>query len=326
MSHENNLRVKPVLGFDIGGTQIKAAVVAAEGKILTAHRIPTPSSLTEFCNAMKQLIQNLHLPESGISGVGIGCKGIISPATTEVLALPGGLHYLEGRRLNELITPLLEAPYPFAADNDARVALEGERRWGAARGRENVLMLTLGTGVGGAILVDGKILRGAGGAAGHAGHLTVESDGVECICGNRGCLETAFSARAIESAAFAAIHRGVATELHNLTARPPTCADVFECARRGDVVARDIVQHAILLLGGAVAGLVHVLDPEIVILGGQIAESGELLFSMIQRELDWRTKTLLRRSVPVVKSELADPSGVLGAAALAFDAVASPPK
>jgi glucokinase len=325
MSHENKLRVRPVLGFDIGGTQIKAAVVDAEGMILAAGRAPTPSSLPEFCKAVAQLVQDLRWRESGISGIGIGCKGIISPATTEVLALPGGLHYLEGKRLSEIIAPLLEGPYPFAADNDARVALEGERRWGAARGRQNVLMLTLGTGVGGAILVDGKILRGASGAAGHAGHLTVDSEGVECICGNHGCLETAFSARAIESAAFAAIHRGVPTELHNLASRPPTCAEVFECARQGDAVATDIVHHAIRLLGGAVAGLVHVLDPEIVILGGQIAESRDLLFSMVQRELDWRTKTLLRRRVPVVKSEVADPSGVLGAAALAFDAVALRP-
>jgi glucokinase len=322
MSHENDLPARPVLGLDIGGTQIKAAVVSAQGEILAAHRAPTPSALSEFRTVLAQLIQDLQVSQSEISGVGIGCKGIIDPTTTEVLALPGGLHYLERRRLSEIITPLLREACPFAADNDARVALEGERRWGAARGRENVLMLTLGTGVGGAILVDGRILRGAGGAAGHAGHLTVDPDGVECICGNRGCLETVFSARAIESAAFAAIHRGVATELHNLPSRPPTCADVFECARRGDGVATDIVQHAILLLGGAMAGLLHVLDPDVVILGGQIAESGDMLFSTIQRELDWRTKTLLRRSVPVVKSEVADPSGVLGAAALAFDAVA----
>jgi glucokinase len=322
MSHKKHLPVQPVLGLDIGGTQIKAAVVTAEGQILAAHRTLTPSSLTDFCEVLAQLIQDLHVHKPAISGVGIGCKGIISPATTEVLALPGGLHYLEGRRLSEIVAPLLGAPCAFAADNDARVALEGERRWGAARGRKNVLMLTLGTGVGGAILANGKILRGSGGAAGHAGHLTLDPNGLECICGNRGCLETVFSARAIESAAFAAIHRGVATALHNVSARPPTCADVFECAWHGDAVARDIVQHAVLLLAGAVAGLVHVLDPEVVILGGQIAESGDQLLSIIQQELDWRTKTLLRRSVPVIKSEVADPSGVLGAAALAFDAVA----
>jgi glucokinase len=322
MSHGNSLPIRPVLGFDIGGTQIKAAVVSSEGVILAACRTATPPNLPEFGTALTQLTQALQVRDAGISAVGIGCKGIIDSATTEVLALPGGLHYLEGRRLSDVITPIIEMACPFAADNDARVALEGERRWGAARGRKNVLMLTLGTGVGGAVLIDGRILRGTGSAAGHAGHITVDAHGVECICGNRGCLETVFSARAIESAAFAAIHRGVVTQLHNLTSRPPTCAEVFECARQGDAVARDIVQHAILLLGGALAGLVHVLDPEVVILGGEVAESGDLLFSLIQRELDWRTKTLLRRSVPVIKRQVADPSGVLGAAALALDAAA----
>jgi glucokinase len=322
MLHTDNLHARAVLGLDIGGTQIKAAVVSAEGKILKARRAPTPSTFPEFCSSLGNLVQDLRLSGSAISGVGIGCKGILDPATTELLALPGDLHYLEGRRLDEIIMPLLPALCPCAADNDARVALEGERRWGAARGRKNVLMLTLGTGVGGAILVDGRILRGAGGVAGHAGHLTVDPDGPLCICGNRGCLETAFSARAIESEAFAAIHRGVATQLHGINSRPPSCAEVFECARQGDEVARNIIERGAAVLASALAGLVHVLDPEVVILGGQIAESSDLLLSMIQREVDWRTKTLLRRRVPVVKSEVADPSGVLGAAALALDATA----
>lgn len=311
---------KFALGIDIGGTQIKAAAVDAQGKILASGRTPTPYSLPEFRRALPNLIEDLHSGGIDICGAGIGCKGIIDPATTEVLALPGDLHYLEGHRLNEMMAPLLPPGCTIAADNDARVALEGERRWGAARSRQDVLMLTLGTGVGGAILAGGQLLRGAGGAAGHAGHLTVNPDGPVCICGNRGCLETAFSARAIENEAFAAIHRGLATQLRSTNSHPPSCAEVFDCARRGDAIAKDIIDRAGRQLAAAIAGLVHVLDPEIIILGGQIAESGDMLFGLVQRELDWRTKTLLRRSVPVVRSQVADPSGVLGAAALAFDA------
>jgi glucokinase len=314
-----------VLGLDIGGTEIKAAVVGARGGIVTSKRIPTPGSLSALSEALRVLIASVCRPELTIRAAGMGCKGIIDPETTKVLALPGELHYLEGERLDGIVAPLLPAPCLVVADNDARVALEGEVRWGAARGRRNALMLTLGTGVGGAILADGRILCGAGGAAGHLGHVTVDPSGKDCICGNRGCLETIFSAREIESEALAAIHRGIETALRQPDSRPPTCAEVFECARRGDRAAKHIIERAIFVLGAALAGLAHAFDPEIVVLGGQIAESEDALLEPLQRELNWRTQILLRRSVPIVKSQLADPSGVLGAAALAIEAVARQP-
>ena len=308
------------LGLDIGGTEIKAALVDGKGSIIASHRLSTPRTMADFRGAIKELAGHLRLGEVDIKGVGVGCKGIIDPSSTEVLALPGELNYLEGRRLNELISPFVPAGRPVAADNDARVALVGEHIWGAARGRRNAIMLTLGTGVGGAILADGRILRGAGGVAGHLGHLTVDPDGGLCICGNRGCLETFFSARAIEAEAFAAIHRGVKTQLLETGSRPPSCNDIFECARRGDEVARIVVEKATLILGSAIAGLIHVLDPEVVILGGQITQAGDLLFEPIQNEIDWRTRYLLCRKVPVVKAQIAEPSGVVGAAALAIEA------
>ncbi len=311
-----------VLGLDIGGTEIKAALVNSQGDIIASHRAPTPGTLSAFQESIKTLAGRLHLGEVTIRGVGVGCKGIVDPRTTEVLALPGELNYLEGRRLSELIAPVVAVPCPVAADNDARVALVGEHIWGAAQGRKNVIMLTLGTGVGGAILTDGKIMRGAGGVAGHLGHVTVDPNGGLCICGNRGCLETVFSARAIEAEAFAAIHRGVKTQLQGMGS-PPSCSDIFECARKGDEVARIIVERTTLILGSAIAGLVHVLDPEIVILGGQITRAGDCLFDPIQREVDWRTRYLLCRKVPIVRAQIAEPSGVVGAAALAIEAATS---
>jgi glucokinase len=308
------------LGLDIGGTEIKAAVVSSKGDIIASHRAPTPGTLPAFQETIKTLAGHLHLGELNVRGVGVGCKGIIDPHTTEVLALPGDLNYLERRRLSEILGPLVPVPCPVAADNDARVALIGEHRWGAARGRQNAIILTLGTGVGGAILSDGLIMRGAGGVAGHLGHVTVDPNGALCICGNRGCLETVFSARAIEAEAFAAIHRGAKTQLLNTSSRPPTCNDIFGCAQKGDEVARIVVERATFVLGSAIAGLVHILDPEVVILGGQITQAGDFLFNPIQREVDWRTRHLLRRKVPIVKAQIAEPSGVVGAAALAIEA------
>jgi glucokinase len=149
----------------------------------------------------------------------------------------------------------------------------------------------------------------------------MDPDGPLCICGNRGCLETLFSARAIESEAFAALHRGVETRLAAGQSKVPTCAEVFELAQQGDAVAADIVQRATNVLGAALAGLAHVLDPEVIILGGQISAAGDaLLLEPLRKDVGWRARCLLRRDVPVVRSKLVDPSGVIGAAALALEA------
>jgi glucokinase len=309
-----------LLGIDIGGTQIKGATVDEAGTVKQSLRVDTPASLDEFRQALPRLIRQLSASGAGVSAVGIGCKGIINPETTRVEVLPGTLHYLEGQMLSEIVGPALPAAVPIAADNDARVALAGEVAWGAARKCRNVVMLTLGTGVGGGVVADGRVLRGATGAAGHIGHLTVDPFGVLCICGNRGCLETVFSARTIESDAFAAIHRGTESRLLAHGAKLPSCAEVFELARQGDAVASDIIRKATVVLGGAVAGLAFVFDPELIILGGQISEAGDVLLGPLRAEVRWRTQGLLRREIPVVRSALVDPSGVLGAAALALEA------
>lgn len=310
-----------LLGMDIGGTQIKAATVDETGTIARSLRADTPASLGEFRQTVVRLIGELNSSAVRIHAAGIGCKGIINPETTRVEVLPGTLHYLEGQVLSEIVAPALPPDAAVAADNDARVALAGEIRWGAARQRRNVVMLTLGTGVGGGVVADGRILRGAAGVAGHLGHLNVDPDGVPCICGNRGCLETVFSARAIESEAFAAIHRGVDSRLLAWSTKPPTCAEVFDLAQQGDKVAGDIIRKAIHVLAAAVAGLIFVFDPEIVILGGQISEAGNLLLEPVRTEVRARTLSYFRREIPVVRSTLVDPSGVIGAAALALEAI-----
>src|SRR5690348_11336727 len=171
-----------LLGLDIGGTQIKAACVDESGSIAQARRVNTPASLDEFRQAMRGLLRELIPPAVTIQAAGVGCKGIINPETTRVETLPGTLHYLEGQLLAEMIAPALPSKTPVAADNDARVALAGEIAWGAARECRNAVMLTLGTGVGGGILADGRVIRGVTGAAGHIGHLTMDPDGPLCIC------------------------------------------------------------------------------------------------------------------------------------------------
>jgi glucokinase len=192
--------------------------------------------------------------------------------------------------------------------------------WGAARGRANVLLMTLGTGIGGALLADGRLLRGHSGVAGHLGHVNAEPDGPPCICGSRGCLEAVFSARAIEGEAWSAMHQGAVSPLMDRIRRQPedlNCRLVFEFAASGDEIAAWIVKRRIHALGAVLAGLLHAFDPELLILTGQIAEAGDALFQPLRRDVWKRTRGLLRRKVPVVPAGVSDNTGVTGAAALA---------
>ncbi len=304
-----------VLGIDIGGTEIKAGIVDGNGRVLEARSVPTPADLGAFQAALREAAGF----DAQVEGAGIGCKGVINPRTTRVEIMPGTVHFLEGTCLAELVRPLLGREVPVAADNDARVAMAGEMVWGAARGRADALMLTLGTGVGGAAVVNGGLLRGQTGAAGHLGHVTIDADGPLCICGNHGCLETCFSAKAIEAEAFRVIHFGCEsrlTEWFRERPREVTCQAVFEAAAEGDGAARRIVERAIHRLSAALAGLLHIFDPEVVIVGGRIAAAGEALFDPLRREVAWRTRVMMAREVPVVRAQIADHTGVVGAAAL----------
>jgi glucokinase len=292
-------------------------MVDEKGAILASRTIATPADLDSFLPSLRDAIRWLVEATAVPAGAGVGCKGIIDPDSTRIEALPGALHFLQGLRIADLVG--LPMDVPVFADNDARVAMAGEMVWGAARGHENVLMLTLGAGVGGAVIANGHLLRGHSGVAGHLGHLTIDPDGPVCACGNRGCLETVFSARAIEGEAWAAMHRGCASTLTRLFREQPrlaTCRTIFQAASEGDELSRVIIGKAIHKLGAAIAGLLHVFDPEIVIIGGQVADAGADLLVPLQEEVWRRSRGLLGRDVPLVEQQVADKSGIVSAAGL----------
>jgi glucokinase len=301
------------IGVDIGATAIKAALVGLRGDLLASFREGSPrttSSLRDFVHSVRK---HATVP---VLGIGIGCKGVIDAATTRVNRLPGDLHFLEGCMLRELAGA---DGLPVYADNDARTALVGEVLWGAARGRRNVLLLTLGTGVGGAALIDGVIVRGASGAACHLGHVTLDIRGGLCICGNYGCLETCFSSRAIESGYFAHIHRASKTLLSlDDAGGVPTTEDIFQAAAEGDPSARRVLDLAFESLTAALVSFVNVFDPELIILGGNIAAAGPQLLAPLQEEVARRTSVLLDRKVPIVLQNNVGYGGVAGAAGLVF--------
>jgi glucokinase len=301
------------IGVDIGATAIKAALVGLRGDLLESFHADSPrttSSLRDFIHSVRK-----HAP-ARVQGIGIGCKGVIDSTTTRVNRLPGDLNFLEGCTLRELAGM---DGLRVCADNDARTALVAEVLWGSARGRRNVVLLTLGTGVGGAALVDGVIVRGASGAACHFGHVTLDLRGGLCICGNYGCLETSFSSRAIESAYSAHIHRASPTRLTlDDAGRVPTTEAIFQAAAEGDPSARRVLDLAFEALTAALVSFLHVFDPELLILGGNIAAAGPQLLAPLHEEVERRTRVLLGRKVPIVIQNAVGYGGVAGAAGLVF--------
>jgi glucokinase len=301
------------IGVDIGATAIKGALVGLHGDPLESFREAsprTPSALRNFVHLVRK-----HAP-GPVLGIGIGCKGVIDAATTRVNRLPGDLHFMEGHTLQELVDA---GDVPVCADNDARTALLAEVLWGAALGRRNVLLLTLGTGVGGAALIDGVIVRGASGAACHLGHVTMDIRGGLCLCGNYGCLETCFSSRAIESAYFAHIHGASPTRLSvDAEGHVPSTEAIFQAAADGDPSARRVLDLAFESLTAALVSFLHVFDPELLILGGNIAAAGPQLLAPLHAEVARRTSVLLGREVPIVLQNMVGYGGVAGAAALVF--------
>jgi glucokinase len=301
------------IGVDIGGTGIKAAIVDLRGELLESFHEPSPRSISALRDFVRSIMDRAKVP---VRGIGIGCKGIIDASSTRVKSCPGDLCFLEGQLLSEVIDA---GDALVCAENDARVALIGEVLWGSARGKRNVVMLTLGTGVGGAVLVDGVILHGANGAAGHLGHATIDPRGGLCICGNYGCLETHFSARAIESDYWTHMHRAAPTKLAlSSTGQVPSPEAIFRAAAEGDECARYVVDRALEYLGAALVSFLHTFDPEILVLGGNIVAAGPQLIAPIRDKIARRTKTLLGREVPIVFQKIVGFGGVAGAAGLVF--------
>lgn len=314
MSETRSLQAEAVaIGLDVGATTMKAALVGLQGNILASFREDSPRSLSSLQEFVRSVREHATVP---VLGIGIGCKGVIDATTTRVNRLPGDLNFLEGCMLRDLASV---DGLPVCADNDARTALVGEVLWGAARGRRNVVLLTLGTGVGAAALVDGVIVRGASGAACHLGHVTIDIRGGLCICGNYGCLETCFSSRAIESSYFAHIHRASPTRLSiDKAGRTPSTEAIFQAAADGDPSARRVLDLAFEALTAALTSFLHIFDPELLILGGNISAAGPQLLAPLREEVARRTSVLLGRTVPIVFQSTGGYGGVAGAAGLVF--------
>ena len=310
------------VGIDIGGTSIKAGLVSVSGGIVERASVPTEEAaggeqlLRKIISLAKELSAKAPGPPVG---VGIGSPGFIDPVHGVVTDCPGKIPGWTGTRAGDEVSAA--CGLPAFVDNDVKVIALGEGWAGAAKGAGNYVSLTLGTGVGGAIVIGGELVQGPSCTAGALGHLCVNPDGPLCICGSNGCLEVYVSTRAIGAAAVDYIMRGVRTSIaeHVEPGGEVDARAVFDAAAAGDRVAVEIVRRTAKYLGAALVSLVHALDPEVIVVGGGVTKAGETLMGPLR---EWATPRFWRApGAPAVRielSELGDDAGILGGAALAF--------
>jgi len=306
------------IGIDIGGTKIAGALVDESGNILREKRVATPAKDSEaLVAAVVELVNELAAGQH-VLGVGVAAAGFIDSKQSTVIYAPN----LSWR--NEPLKEKLQKhfDFPVIVDNDANAAGWAEYRYGAGRGFSHMTMLTIGTGVGGAIIVDGHLLRGGFGVAAELGHLRIVPDGIPCGCGQRGCIESYGSGSALlrnarELAAAGTTEGARLRELADQNGQL-TGAEVYQAILEGDAGALALLRELGDYLGKAIASLASVLDPEVVVIGGGVSAAGELLLQPIresyQKHLSARG---FRPELELKVAELVNDAGVVGAADLA---------
>lgn len=308
-----------VIGVDLGGTKLLGGVVA-DG-LVVRHRAFRATPAEGAIDALAEVVAELaDAADEEVAGVGIGLPSLVD---RERGAARWTNHLeLAGVPARDVLAERLGLP--VAVDNDANLALLAEHRAGAAQGAAHALMLTLGTGIGGAAIVEGRLLRGAAGGAGEFGHMTVDPAGPPCPghCPNRGCLEALASGTALgrEGEAAAARFPGSALAAERAAGRPITGALVTELAHDGDQAARTAVAEVGRWLGVGLAALANSFDPEVVVIGGGVGRAGNLLLDPAREELAARALPPIAERVRVVPSAFGEESGMLGAALLAREA------
>lgn len=309
----------PAIGLDIGGTKIIAAVVDHRGRILTQRLIDTPDDGERRLAAVIALVQELR-KEHGLTHptVGVGAAGLVD--LDGVMRFAPNLDWRDYPLRSVLAD---ELGLPVQVENDANAAAWAEYVVGAGRDASiGALMLTVGTGVGGGLVMDGRLVRGAHGLAAELGHIIVSDGGAQCPCGNRGCLEAYASGSAIGRFAREAVASGTLADGSSLYGvEELTGAEVGAAAAAGDASACALLADAGCWLGVGIATLVNALDPEIVIIGGGVAQAGALLLDPATVAYHERVIARAHRELPhVVRARLGDDAGVIGAALLSADA------
>jgi glucokinase len=319
--------VRFVLGIDIGGTNLVVGAVAEDGSALHALRSePTrpeegSDAVLRRLGAMGRAVMDetrKTVPGAEFAGVGAGAPGPLDTKRGVVLLTPNlGWVNLPLRQLLEDALGI-----PAMIDNDANCAVLGEWWRGAARGAKQVIGITIGTGIGGGIIVDGRLYHGASDCAGEIGHTTVEVNGRRCKCGNYGCLEAYASGPAIARRAVEAIEAGQSSKLPGYVdgaLEKITAQTVYQAAHDGDELAEEVVGDTAKFLGAGIANMINIFNPEIVVVFGGVTLAGERLFGPLRREVAKRAFKPAVAVCRIVPAELTGTAGVYGAARTFID-------
>jgi glucokinase len=314
----------PVLAVDIGGTKIMTALFTSGGKMIAREVSPTlagesaPAVIERICRAIDSILEGNNIETARVAGIGVACAGGIDSTNGVVVTPSPNIRNL----VNVPLAEILREKFRVGAFivNDASAAALGEHLYGAGRGVKNLVLFTLGTGIGGGIIADGRLYLGARGGAGELGHMTVAADGPVCGCGNTGCLEMLASGRAVERDAISRLQKGVKSSLLDMVdgkIENVTAEQVGEAARNGDPLALEVLARAAYYLGIGMVNVVNIFSPEMVVCGGGMAELGDLLIGPGRRMVNERAFSISSQAVRIVTAELGNEAGVYGAAAFA---------
>ncbi len=314
-----------IIGVDLGGTNIVVGAAPADGgAMLAVHSEPTHAEegadavTARIVRMVEETItvtsEQTGADRSAFSGVGIGAPGPLDRESGVVLITPnlGWTNFPLRDRVSAGVG------LPAALDNDANCATLGEWWIGAARGAQHVLGLTIGTGIGGGLILNGQLYHGASGIAGELGHISIEANGRKCNCGNYGCLEAYASGSAIATRAREALGGGEASLLPALVngdLSRITAQTVYEASAQGDGVARHVVRDTAQFLGVGIASLVNIFNPEVVVIAGGVTQAGDALFEPLRAEVRRRAFAPAVDVCRIVPGELPGTAGVAGAIA-----------
>jgi glucokinase len=306
------------IGVDLGGTQLRAALIDRNGAVRNRKSVFTKAAggpdvvLGQIEHLVGSVLQGVDGRD--ITGIGVSAPGPLDTRNGVALSIPtlaGFVDYPLAAALQKRL------PFPVSLENDGISAAIGEWRFGAGRGFENVVYVTVSTGIGGGVIIDNRVLRGRLGMAGHIGHMILVPDGERCSCGNLGCFEayasgSAFAARAMARAKHAA------TTLLGANGTAIDSPAVFSAARAGDALAQDLVGEEARILGTGFASLVHLFSPDVIVMGGGLSHEFDALYPAMSARLQECAMPAFK-DVRIVRSELGENSGLVGAASLVHE-------
>ncbi len=316
------------IGIDLGGTTFAVGALDCDGKLLACNSYDTPASdqASDICDAIADAIRATVRAAgarlSQVAGFGIGIPGRADPPAGAIVVCPN-LHALDGVRIvAELKRRIPSIRRGFVA-NDAEAAALAELRYGAAREVENLLLLTLGTGIGGGIAMDNRVIRGPRYIIGEVSHMVLDpSSKRRCGCGNFGCFETLAGKQAIIDMALHGLQEGRCSLIAELAGNDPSKVTpelIAEAARAGDELALEVYGRAGNWIGIAICSMIVLCDPDLVVLGGGIAAAGDILFEPVRRTVAQRSRISGFDPANIVPAELGNDAGVYGAAALVWE-------